>query len=191
MIGATRYLTVLLALCIMAAPAWAAHRHSSAVRSPVSATPGSTLPAPLGQFNDWSAYSAGSGGAKTCYALAQPQSSDPAKAHRAKIFFLISDWPAQKIKAQAEAVPGYPYMKDSVTTVQIGSDKFNFFTKNDGNGSAWLQNKADETRLIASMQRATQMTVTGTSARGTVTHDTYSLAGLSDALAKAHAGCGM
>ena len=186
MIGATRYLTILVAVSLAAAPVWAA-RH----RTVVAAALGRALPVPLGQFNDWSAYAAGSGAAKTCYALAQPQSSDPAKAHRGKIFFLISDWPAQHIKAQAEAVPGYPFMKDSVTTAQIGSDKFNFFTRNEGNGSAWLENKADETRLIASLQRATQMTVTGTSARGTVTHDTYSLAGLSGALAKVHAACGL
>ena len=41
------------------------------------------------------------------------------------------------------------------------------------------------------MKRGAQIVVTGTSQRGTVTHDTYSLAGLSDALDKIHESCGM
>lgn len=171
-----RILPVFLAIA-SASPVYAAHSHGQ--------------PTPLGTFKDWSAYTAGSAAAKVCYALAQPQSSDPAKAHRGAIFFLISDWPGRKTKAEAEVVPGYPYMKDSVTTAQVGSDKFNFFTKNDGSGTAWVQAKSDESRLIEAMKRATQIIVTGTSARGTVTHDTYSLAGLADALAKAHAECRM
>jgi hypothetical protein len=36
-----------------------------------------------------------------------------------------------------------------------------------------------------------QMIVTGVSKRGTMTHDTYSLGGISDALDKIHAACGM
>ena len=35
------------------------------------------------------------------------------------------------------------------------------------------------------------MIVTGTSQRGTLTQDTYSLAGISDALDKIHSTCGM
>ena len=41
------------------------------------------------------------------------------------------------------------------------------------------------------MRRGQQLIVTGTSQRGTATRDTYSLAGLSDALDKIHAACGM
>jgi len=41
------------------------------------------------------------------------------------------------------------------------------------------------------MKKSKQLVVTGTSQRGTVTRDTYSLAGLSDALQKIHEACGM
>jgi hypothetical protein len=41
------------------------------------------------------------------------------------------------------------------------------------------------------MKAASQAVVTGTSKRGTVTRDTYSLAGFGDALQKAHDACTM
>jgi hypothetical protein len=41
------------------------------------------------------------------------------------------------------------------------------------------------------MRSGQQMIVTGISKRGTMTHDTYSLAGVSDALDKIHAECKM
>jgi len=66
------------------------------------------------------------------------------------------------------------------------------FAKNDaGAGAAWVRERADEVRMIEAMKRAKQLIVTGTSQRGTLTHDTYSLAGLSDSLSKIHEACGM
>jgi len=149
-------------------------------------------PTLLGTFKEWSAYTTGSGNAKVCYALSQPKSVDPKKAARDPIYFLISDWPGRKAKAEPEVVPGYAYKDGSVVDVRVGADKFQMFTKNDGDsGGAWVQNPADETRLIDSMKRGSQIIVTGTSERGTLTKDTYSLAGISAALDKIHASCGM
>jgi len=89
-------------------------------------------------------------------------------------------------------VPGYQYKDGATVTAQIGGAKFDMFAKNDaGAGAAWVRERADEVRMIDAMKRAKQLVVTGTSLRGTVTHDTYSLAGLSDALAKIHDACGM
>jgi hypothetical protein len=149
-------------------------------------------PTLLGAFKDWSAYTTGSGNAKVCYALSQPKSVDPKKAERDPIYFLISDWPGRKAKAEPEVVPGYAYKDGSLVNVRVGADKFEMFTKNDGDsGGAWVQNPADETRLIDSMKRGAQVIVTGTSDRGTLTKDTYSLSGISAALDKIHSSCGM
>ena len=149
-------------------------------------------PTLLGGFNAWSAYSNGTGDGKVCYALAQPTSKQPAKIKRDPVYFLINDWPKRGAKGEPEVVPGYQYKDNSKATVQVGSDKFDFFTKNeDGVGGAWVEQPADEVRLIDAMKRGQQIIVIGTSKRGTMTHDTYSLAGLSDALDKIHAACGM
>jgi hypothetical protein len=148
-------------------------------------------PTLLGVFNGWTAASNGSGPAKVCYAMAHPTASTPKKANRDPIGFLVSDWPARNTKAEPQVVPGYPYKDGSTVTAEIGADKFTFFVKNDGDaGSAWMKDPAEEARLIDAMKRGSQLTVTGISRRGTLTKDTYSLAGISAALDKVHSTCG-
>jgi len=151
-------------------------------------------PKVLGTFKDWTALTVGTGDAKSCYVIARPQSSLPAKAKRDPIGFLVTDWPARKAKAEPQVVPGYGYKDGSTVTAEVGGDKFDFFTKNDndnGDGDAWIKSPADEARLISAMRSNAQLIVKGFSKRGTLTTDTYSLGGFSDALDKAHAECGM
>jgi invasion protein IalB len=159
-----------------------------AFAAPASADP-STL---LGTFQTWSAYSNGTGAAKTCYVMAQPQTSFPKKVKRDPIYFLISDWPGRHAKNEAEIVPGYKFKEDSTVIAQVGKEKYTFFTKNDSDdGTAWVQDVSDEAKLVDAMMRGANVTVTGTSSRGTVTKDTYALAGLEQALDRIHSTCGM
>lgn len=149
-------------------------------------------PQRLGQFHSWSAFESGTGDSKVCYALASPTMMEPTKIKRDPAYFLINDWPSRKAKSEPEIVPGYLYKDDSHVTAEVGSDKFDFFTKNDnGAGGAWVNDPADELRLIQAMRRGAEIIVTGISKRGTMTHDTYSLSGLSDALDKIHEACGL
>ena len=149
-------------------------------------------PEVLGTFQNWAAYTTQAGDAKVCYALSRPTASEPRKARRDPIFFLVNDWPGRKAKGEPEIVPGYQYKDGSDVTVEIGADKFTFFTKNDaGAGGAWVEAQADEQRLVDAMKDAPEAVVTGTSKRGTVTRDTYSLAGFGAALEKAHQACAM
>jgi hypothetical protein len=114
----------------------------------------------------------------------------PENVQRGDVFFLISSWPATKTANQPSIVPGYPYAANSKAKVQVGSDTFDFFTMNEaGTGGAWMADVAEEKKLIAAMRRGTSMIVTGTSARGTLTTDDYSLSGLSAALDKLGDAC--
>ena len=152
--------------------------------------PASAAPAAIGSFKDWSVYSTGAGRDKVCYALAQPKSSDPKKAKRDPIFFLISTWPGRNVRNEPSVVPGYTFKEGAKVGIEVGSDKFELFTKNDGDsGGAWMENAADEKRLIDAMQRGSTMFVTSTSARGTLTRDSYSLGGIKAALDKVAATC--
>jgi Invasion associated locus B (IalB) protein len=147
-------------------------------------------PTAIGTFKDWSVYTNGSGKDKVCYVLSQPKDSSPKNVKRDPIFFLISTWPARHVVNEPSVVPGYTYKDESKVNVGVGSDKFEFFTSNDGDaGGAWMQNTADEKRLIDTMKRGADMAVTGTSTRGTLTRDTYSLGGISAALDKVAAIC--
>jgi hypothetical protein len=60
------------------------------------------------------------------------------------------------------------------------------YTKDQG---AWVDNPAEETRFINAMKGGSTMVITGTSRRGTVTTDTYSLKGISAALKRIDGEC--
>ena len=143
----------------------------------------------LGVFQNWSAYSSGSGGDLTCYALSQPRATQPKGAKRSAIYLMISDWPGRKVKAEPQIVLGYPVKENAPAALAIGSAKFAFFAR--GTGSAWLQGLGENARLIETMAKGVSAVASGVSARGTKTSDTYSLAGFNDALAKIHDACKM
>lgn len=156
----------------------------------VSAAWAQTPSKELDSHGDWKTYTMDGG--KVCYALSVPKDITPKNVNRDPIFFLVTDWQAKQVKAEPEVIPGYKYKDGSSVTVQVGPDKFTFVTNNDAPGSgAWSRDRADEARLMTLMQRGSTMTVTGTSSRGTVTKDTYSLTGFSAALASIHKACKM
>jgi invasion protein IalB len=60
------------------------------------------------------------------------------------------------------------------------------YTQNDG---AWIKNVAEEARMIDAMRKGADLTVKGTSGRGTQSVDQYSLKGLAQALERAEQEC--
>jgi hypothetical protein len=166
---------------------------AAAALSATLATPAAADPATLlGVFQNWSAFSTGSGASLTCYALSQPRASQPRTAKRSPIYLLISDFPARKVKGEAQIVLGYPAKDNGPASVSVGGDKYAFFQRNEGkDGKAWIAALGDSNRLIDSMKGGVSAVAAGVSARGTKTSDTYSLAGFDDALAKVHAACNM
>jgi hypothetical protein len=71
-------------------------------------------------------------------------------------------------------------------TVDIGGQKFELFTSGDG---AWSDSPDRDGQLVGAMKAGASMLVTGTSTRGTLTTDTYSLSGVTAAMAKIDAAC--
>ncbi|MEJ8574800.1 invasion associated locus B family protein [Microbaculum marinum] len=134
---------------------------------------------PLGQFKDWGAYVAEAGGGKVCYVLSQPKSTAPDNVNRDPVYFFVTTRPGQGVKNEVSVVVGYPYQEESKASAVVGSDSFTLFTKDDG---AWVENAAEEARLVAAMRAGATMQVKGTSSRGTETVDSYSLSGISAAL---------
>lgn len=143
-------------------------------------------PTLLGTHDAWETYKTTDGRGAVCYAVTQPQAKEPATAKRDMVYFLITTWPKPNISNEPSIVIGYTFKPGSKATVQVGSDKWEFFTKADG---AWLPTGPDEGRLITAMRGAGEMSVKGFSQRGTLTTDTYSLKGISAALDKVAEGC--
>ena len=55
--------------------------------------------------------------------------------------------------------------------------------------NAWIQNQADEPRIVTEMSRTQTATVRTTSQRGKPTQDDYALGGFADALKRAREEC--
>jgi len=90
------------------------------------------------------------------------------------------------VRNEASAIIGYTFQPDSDVTVDIDGQKFKMFTRED---NAWFNDRNSEAAFIEAMKAGTTMVVKGTSSRGTVIDDTYSLSGVTaglDAIAK---GC--
>ena len=144
----------------------------------------------LGSFRDWHVYEVDAGADRLCYALSEPKQMNPANFTRDSAFVLISTWPGRKVRNEPSIVPGYEYKEGATVQVEVGSDKFDFFTQNDkSNGGAWMVDPAAEKKLIDAMKRGSALSVTGISSRGTLTRDNYSLAGISAALDKVDTSC--
>ena len=144
----------------------------------------------LGEFNDWKAFKSSDSGATVCYALSQPKSSAPKNVKRDPIFFIVSNFPARQVKGEPSIVSGYPFKEGSKATVQVGGASFAFATVNAGtDGGAWIPDNATEQKLLAAMRGGSNMTVKGTSRRGTETTDNYSLSGASAALDRINQEC--
>ncbi len=139
----------------------------------------------LEKFSDWSAYAA-TGNAKVCFAVAKPKEISPKAVKRGPIFFYISRWPGDNVVDEISVKMGYPFSEGAKATAIIDGAKFELFTKDEG---AFVEKPEMEAKLIEAMKSGSTMKIDGKSARGTNTSDTYSLKGLSDALARAAKEC--
>ncbi|MBX9774113.1 MAG: invasion associated locus B family protein [Xanthobacteraceae bacterium] len=143
-------------------------------------------PTLLGQYGDWGAYTASPDGRKVCFTLAKPKSSStsPAGRKRDPAFVFISTRPAENVRNEISVVVGYPFKGDA--TAEVGPTKFAMYTQNDG---AWIKNVAEEARLIDAMRKGADLTIKGTSTRGTSSTDMYSLKGLAQAMDRVAQEC--
>jgi hypothetical protein len=130
----------------------------------------------------WTAYKSGDGAGKMCFVASQPTDTKydpPGVKSRDPAYFMITTIPGKKIRNEASTIIGYKFKGGAKVTVDVGGTKFTMFTEND---NAWIENPADESALVNAMRAGSTMSVQGTSSRGTVSTDTYSLSGVSAAL---------
>ncbi len=174
-----------------AAPAAAPAKPAAAqpaAKPAAAAAAGAAQPALLGQYGDWGAYAASPGGSKVCFALAKPKTTkiEPAGRKRDPSYIFVSTRPADNVKNEVSVIIGYPFKTSSDATAEVGAVKFAMYTQNDG---AWIKNVAEEARMVDAMRKGADLTVKGTSGRGTASTDQYSLKGLAQALEKIEQEC--
>jgi hypothetical protein len=150
--------------------------------------PGGAQPTWLGQYGDWAAYTATPGGRKICFALAKPASSSTSPPNRPRdpAYMFVSSRPAEKVRDEVSVIFGYGLKPNSDANIEVSGGSYTMYTQADG---AWVKNAAEEPKLVETMRKGQNLTVKGTSAKGTLSTDVYSLKGLALALDKVAQEC--
>lgn len=143
-------------------------------------------PVQLLQSRDWNALSSRDAKGKICYVISKPQTMEPATLNHGDVFFFISTRPAEKVTNEPSLRVGYSFKQGTTVSVDIDGKVFTLFTTGDG---AWLQDAAEEARLVDALRKGRAMKASGTSGRGNTTNYAFSLAGISGALDAAAKEC--
>ena len=158
------------------------------------AVPGAAIgQEPTAVFSDWRLFVEGTDGAKQCFIVGEPRRSQPGKVKRGGVFLTIAHRPGQGVRDEISVQIGYPFSTSSNPFAKVGSDQFDFFTgvqaQNGADDWAWLENLTDQPRLVNAMKRGNELIFKATSARGTLTTDSYSLRGVTAAMKALDAAC--
>ncbi len=142
----------------------------------------------IGNYGDWAAYSFTENGNKVCYMVSQPTKAEGNYSKRGDIFALITHRPGEKTKNVFSYITGYTYKEGSDVTVNVNNEKFTLFTQKD---MAWAPDQASDNRITDAIRKGSRMVVKGSSSRGTLTTDTFSLKGSGGAHDAINKACGV
>jgi hypothetical protein len=185
----------LAALCLTPVAAAAAAKPAATAAKPPAAAAGKpattaaaapAAPTSIGTFKSWTAWTGSDSSGLICYISSEPTSSKPSGLNRDPVHFLVVHRKGLGTKNEVQTLIGYAIKKDSKPAAVIDSKSYPMIA--DGSG-AWLASAADEAGFVAALKKGTNLTVTGTSQRGTETTDTYTLSGVTAAMAAIDKAC--
>jgi len=140
-------------------------------------------------FDDWSAFADKEGGKPLCYMASIPQKSEGDYAQRGDTYVMITHRPAENTVGEVSIRAGYAYKEGSDAEARIDSNQpIKLFTYKD---FAWARDADGDRAMVAAMKAGGTLIVKGTSGRGTLTIDTYSLKGFTAAYAAISKACGV
>lgn len=145
-------------------------------------------PTLIGNYGDWAAYKFTENGNKVCYMVSQPKKAEGNYTKRGDVFALVTHRPAEQTKNVFSYVTGYTYKDGSDVTVEVNNNKFTLFTQKD---MAWTPDQDSDNKIAESIRKGSKMVVKGTSSRGTLTTDSFSLKGSGGAHDAINKACGI
>ena len=121
-----------------------------------------------------------------CYIGSSPIKSDlPETKKRGENYILV-----YKIIGSEENIiqieAGYKYNLDKKINVKIDNVNYDFYSTEDSSETAWTNN---DKKVIYAMKKGLELTLTGESARGTITNDVYTLKGFTNAVNQLNQDC--
>ena len=161
---------------------------AAAALAALAGTPSAAAETYIGAFGDWDAFHDGQGDAKVCYMASLPKKSEGNYTARGKTYVMVTHHPANQVFGQVYVTAGYSYKTGSEAEVLIGGASYALFTHQDTPDTAWAY---DDKVLRQAMIKGRAMVIKGTSSRGTLTTDTYSLTGVTAAYRAISQECGL
>jgi hypothetical protein len=145
-------------------------------------------PRQIGGAQAWAAFAYTDKGGKVCYLVGHPAKSDPANASRGRVDALVTHRPGENAVNVVTFDVGYPFKEGADAELEVDGKKFTLFTEKE---AAWARDAATDKQIVAALGKGTKAVLKGTSARGTATVDTYSLAGFGTTVALIDKVCGV
>jgi hypothetical protein len=142
----------------------------------------------LGESQGWTAFADTDKTAKACYLVGRPAKTEPENLKRGDVYVYVTHRPAEKAFNVVSFAAGYPYKDGSDADLAVEAHKFELFTSKE---SAWSRDAATDKAVVEAMAKGKQAVLKGTSARGTVTTDTYDLDGFGAMLSQIDKACGV
>jgi len=128
----------------------------------------------IGDYRDWSAYSASEGAGALCFALSKPTQVTPTPDGFTEAFLYLTNRPAEGIRNEFNLVAGFNFAADQPATASVGGQSFELFTESD---AAWLLDPALNDSLAGAMRAGSTITIDGTTERGIKVTQVFSLSG--------------
>jgi invasion protein IalB len=143
-------------------------------------------PSQVASYGDWGVFVAQGEKTKTCYALATPKERVPSGLQRDPAYVFIADRPGENVRDEVSVIMGFPVKEGSTARAEIGGAGFDLVAKGT---NAWIKNQAEEPQFVDSLKKGSKLVVKAPSLKGHITADSYSLAGLSQALERVEKEC--
>jgi len=180
-------LAVLTSAAVLASagPALSKAKNKEAAAAAEAGKSDAAKPSQLGLYGDWGVYSAAGEKSKTCFALATPKDRAPKGLNRDPAYIFISTRPGENVRQEVSVMMGFP-LKEEGARAEISGSNFALIAKG---ASAWIKNLADESHFVEALKKGSKLVIKAASTKGNVTTDSYSLAGLAQALERIDKEC--
>ena len=140
----------------------------------------------IGTFKDWAAYSASEGAGAVCFAMAKPTTVDPQPDGYTQAYLYLTHRPAENVTNELNLVAGFEFAPDQPATLTVNGKSFDLFTQKD---AAWLLDTTQAQSLAGTMRAGTSLVIQGTTDKGILVSETFSLSGATAASKAIDSGC--
>jgi hypothetical protein len=140
----------------------------------------------LGQYRDWSAYSAAEGTGALCFAMAKPTAVEPMPDGYSEAYLYLTHRPSEAVTNEINLVAGFEFAPDQPAVLKIGDKSFDLFTQKD---AAWLLDASQSDSLAGVMRAGASLIIEGTNVGGVMVSETFSLSGATAASRAIDSGC--